>query len=69
MNAETREADMTISGVALTVGESMTVRCAVQEFAMTLADGLGNDAHGKVMTKHYLEAIRNINRLIARTAK
>ena len=63
--AHNTEANMIINGVELTFVQSMTVRVAMSSFAMTLQeDGLGNDEHGKFMSKSYLKNIREINRLI-----
>lgn len=65
-----KEAEISISGVTLTEGQSMTVRVAIQTFGMTLQDdGLGSDRHGKAMAKGYLDRIAEINALIAKTAK
>lgn len=59
------EPDITINGVALTFAQAMTVRVAIQSFVTSLADsGLGNDEHGKTMTKNYLARITEVNRLI-----
>ena len=68
--SEPKEATMTISGVELTFAQSMTVRVALQTFALGLqADGLGSDKTGKAMTAGYLARVRELNELISRTAK
>jgi hypothetical protein len=65
-----KEAQITISGIQLTLGESMTVRVAVQAFAASLAaDGLGEDKLGKDLCEGYLKNIRRINELISKTAQ
>ena len=47
----------------LTVGQSMTVRCAIESFAFSLQeDGLGDDEHGRAMTKGYLANIEQIRK-------
>jgi hypothetical protein len=63
-----READITISGQRLTEAQSMTVRVALQAFAMTLQEGLGEDETGKRIADGYLRCIDEINQLIMRTA-
>lgn len=60
-----RESTIVINGVTLTEAQSMTVRVAVQNFSSLCQDGLGDDEHGKAMTKGYLKAIREINALLA----
>jgi hypothetical protein len=55
------EPSISINGVALTTAQAMTVRVALGSFTMSLqTDGLGDDEHGKAMTKNYLTAIRDI---------
>lgn len=57
------EPAITISGQLLSVGEAMTVRVALESFAMNLvSDGLGDDEHGKAMTAAYLARIEDIRR-------
>ncbi len=52
------EPQMAINGLALTRAEAMTVRVAIEEFALSLTcDGLGDDEHGKAMTAAYIAAI------------
>jgi hypothetical protein len=59
--AENIEADITINGKRLTGGQSMTVRVAIEHFALWLAtEGCGDDEHGKRMNAAYLERIREI---------
>ena len=59
---------ITINGHRLHTGQAMTVRVALQTFAIDLQrDGLGDDAHGRRMTQHYLAAIEAINAMIADT--
>lgn len=55
------EARITINGVELTVGQAMTIRCALNSFGASLVeDGLGGDEHGNAMTEAYLANIREI---------
>jgi hypothetical protein len=59
------EPTITINGVTLTTAQTMTVRVAIESFAMDLQSGvLGKDAHGKAMTKGYLARIAEIRILI-----
>jgi hypothetical protein len=59
------EPQIIINGVPLRQGEAMTVRVALDSFAMHLrATGLGDDEHGKAMTKGYLANIESIRALI-----
>lgn len=60
-----RESIITVNGTTLTEAQSMTVRVAVQNFASLCQEGLGDDEHGKAMTRGYLKAIREINALLA----
>jgi len=47
---------ITINGVTLHTGYAMTVRVALESFAIDLRDhGLGNDEHGRHMTQAALE--------------
>lgn len=66
--ANTREADMTISGTPLTEAQSMVMRVALQNFTMFLIDkGLG--AKGEPLKANYLARIRELNALMAETAR
>ena len=59
------EAKITIDGIPISQGMAMTIRVALQNFAMDLqANGLGNDETGKSMTNNYLNSIREINKII-----
>ena len=65
-----REARIVISGTALSEGQSLTVRVAVEDFAQFLQDkGLGDDEHGRRMTENYLARIYEIRNLIRKTAR
>lgn len=60
-----REATIVVNGQELTVGESMTVRVALSLFANDISvNGLGDDAHGKVMKGAYLRNVRRIMELM-----
>lgn len=55
------EPNIVINGVQLTVAQSMTVRVAIESFAMDLQrNGLGNDETGKAIAKGYLDRIWEI---------
>lgn len=54
------EAHIVINGNRLTDAQSMTVRVALESFAVTMADGLGHDAHGRQMVAGYKESILDI---------
>jgi hypothetical protein len=56
---------ITVWGKELTIGQSMTIRVAIESFANDLMEnGLGDDEMGKLMTKSYLEDIDEIRDLI-----
>lgn len=56
------EPEITINGILLSVGQSMTVRVAIQSFLMSLAEtGCGNDEHGRKMTAAYQRLCAEIN--------
>jgi len=56
---------ITINGTLVTSAMSMTIRCAINNFALDLkSNGLGDDNLGKDMTSLYLERIKEINQLI-----
>lgn len=57
------EPRITINGVVLSNGAAMTIRVAVENFAMWLHEnGLGEDEHGQAMTKGYLDRIKDIRK-------
>ena len=59
---------MTIDGVPLDTAQSMTVRVALQTFAMDLHEhGLGDDENGKAICAGYLRCIGEMNELILRS--
>lgn len=61
----TDEPNITINGCTLTQGEAMTVRVAIQNFAMSLqADGLGEDELGRGICAGYLANINHLNVLM-----
>ena len=50
-----------ISGKMLSAGQAMTLRVALESFAMTVsAEGLGDDEHGKKMAAAYLARVDEI---------
>ena len=55
----------TLNGVALTVGQAMTLRVALSGFDMSLAaEGLGDDEHGIAMTKAYRARVQDLWKII-----
>lgn len=55
------EANVRINGRTLSLGESMTLRVAIEHYVSYLHDnGLGEDSHGKAMTKGYLVRLDDI---------
>ncbi len=64
------EPRITINGITVTDAMAMTLRCAVASFAMSLREeGLGEDEHGKRMTKLYLKRIRELDALCGLSRK
>ncbi len=59
-----REPAIIVNGHTLTEGQAMTVRVAIEMFAVDLRSGLGDDQHGRVLTAIYLDRIREIRALI-----
>jgi hypothetical protein len=60
------EAYITINGKPLTSAQSMTLRVAVQNFLFDLKyDGLGEDEHGRSMTRLYQDRLCEINDMIS----
>lgn len=63
------EPTITVNGVTLTTGQAMTMRVALDTWAMELRDDpgcLGVDEHARHMRNGYLAAIRDIQALILR---
>lgn len=62
------EPEILINGENIGPGCSMTIRVAIECFASCLIEnGLGDDEHGKLMKKSYLERINDIRRIISRS--
>ena len=59
------EAIITINGQTLTMGQSMTIRVAIENFAMCLTSGLGEDETGRAICERYKSRIKEI-RLVSR---
>jgi hypothetical protein len=51
------EPTVVINGAKCSPREAMTLRVALESFAASLSDGLGDDEHGRVMTVAYQSAI------------
>lgn len=58
------EPAITINGQPLDVGQSMTVRVAIETFAMCLEDGMMDDANDKALVAAYRARIVEIRRLM-----
>lgn len=55
---------ITIWGKELTIGQSMTIRVAIEVFNDSLNKGLGEDNHGKEMVELYRKRINEIRNLM-----
>ena len=58
------EPTIIINGQQLNTAQAMTIRVALNVFAIDLQDGLGNDDHGKKMTAAYQSRLTEIFRII-----
>lgn len=58
-----QEATITVNGHTLTTAEAMTMRVALGSFAISLADGLGDDDTGKAICEGYKSAIARIHKM------
>lgn len=59
--ADIDEPKITINGKVLNDAQAMVIRVAINSFKIDLqSNGLGDDEHGKIMTKLYLERIKEI---------
>jgi len=59
------EATIGINGTWLTYGQSMTVRVAIETFAMQVSQmGLGDDPTGKGIAANYLARVQEIRELL-----
>ena len=64
-----KEPNITINGVKLSLGQSMTVRVAIEAFATSLsADGLGTDLLGQKICSNYIDRINEIREYILKDA-
>ena len=62
---DSRESDITINGKTINIAQATTLRVAVTSFIYHLHyDGLGNDEHGKSMTKLYLKSAREVEKML-----
>lgn len=62
---ELKEPSITVNGTELTMSQAMTMRDALETFALTLEkEGLGKDETGKNICKGYLARIDEIRKLI-----
>lgn len=58
---------ITINGHTLSPGHIVTIKVALESFAMDLKDsGLGDDQHGLTMTRLYLDRIAEIRSILRR---
>ena len=61
------EPKIIINEIVLNDAQSMTIRVALNNFSLDLtSDGLGEDDHGKQMTKLYLKRISEVNCIIGK---
>jgi hypothetical protein len=58
------EPQITINGIQLSEGQAMTLRVALESFAMDLTKGLGDDETGKKITIGYQRNISIIRRMM-----
>lgn len=60
------EPEITINGHRLTQAQAMAVRVAIVNYAMEMADplALGDDDHGKAMTKAYADRLGEVMRFL-----
>lgn len=60
------EADIVINGHKLTNSQAMTLRVAISLFVSEMSEpkALGDDEHGRFMTKAYFENVKEIEGLI-----
>lgn len=67
----TKEAEITISGVALTEAQSMTVRVALGSFVMELSapDSLGTDDTGRKIAAGYAARLQELHALLRLTCR
>jgi len=63
------EPDITINGVKLTQGQTMTIWAALQSYAqeMSKPNALGRDATGRAIAKGYLRNIDSINDIVLKS--
>lgn len=65
MTSEFKEAKISVNGIPLTVGQSMTVRVALSSLMFSMRDdGLGDDDHGKRMSKAYADRAQEVLKMI-----
>lgn len=66
----TKEPKIIINGFTLAEGEAMTIRVAIEGFAMYLTEeGLGEDEGGKKLAAAYLNNINSMRKYIYRKQK
>lgn len=60
------EAAITINGIRLSFTQSWTVRVAIADFLMALADpnAMGDDEHGRAMVRGYRARAEEVQKLI-----
>jgi hypothetical protein len=63
--SEPDESSVIINNVPLSVGQVMTIRVALTDFVLRMEnDALGDDEHGKRMTKAYRERAVEVLKLM-----
>lgn len=65
---DAKEPDIVISGTGLNEAQSMTVRVAVQQFAMLL-DGPIGPGLGEPLRTNYLDRLREVSDLMSKTSR
>ena len=62
-----KEPRIIINGVKISEGAAMTIRVAIETFAISLQDGLGHDDNALALTKGYQGQISHIRDLMFRS--
>lgn len=63
------EPEIVINGHRLLSAQAMTIRVAIETFAVALGEGLGDDNHGRSLSKLYMKRIEEIRRYMYKTTK
>lgn len=63
-NKKFTESSVVINGQQLISGQVMTLRVALESFALQMEDGLGDDPAGVAMTEEYQERLKQIRLML-----